>query len=565
MSVIQYIPEPFINALAWSVLHSFWQIFIIAIIWKVAMIMARKAPALIRQNLSIFALLTIPVVFLITFLRQYNIYKGAERIAFLEFEGMELQSIEAISSLYLLPRESNHFSQFFENFTPYIFWIYLAGIVILSIYFILSYSKVFRLKRKQLQSPPQDWLQSIRKISEKTLGSEKVKVFLSPHVTIPVVAGFFKPVILFPLAVSASLTIREVEEILLHELYHIRCNDHYINALQYILEILFFYHPCTWWISRELRIHREAKVDEWVVKQTNSPLNYAQTLINLEENRKKVLQPALAASSSQNSLFIRIKNIMHMKTRNFNPGQKIAAIVVIAAAGISLAWFNPPSFLTLADANDFSAAQNLQADNAITVNAGLTAEPETLPDEPKRIVLENGKSVQWGELSEEDKAEIRKAMEEARIAIREAMEEMRMELNSEKMKEELRQAQEDIRQAREEIRKAMEQVGNELNSEEFRREMRQVREEIRKALQNVNETMKDEQFKSEMQELSKELQQVFEEFDNFDWESFGYNMNALLEEVGKSMEIIGPALNEFFENLNLEEFFKEIEGEFEEN
>jgi len=254
-----------------------------------------------------------------------------------------------------------------------------------------------------------------------------------------------------------------------------------------------------------------------------------------------------------------------MKTRNFKPGQKIAAIVVIAAAGISLAWFNPPSFLTLADANDFPAAQNLQAENTIASNVGQTTEPRALPDEPTRIVLENGKSVQWGELSEEDKAEIRKAMEEARIAIREAMEEMRMELNSEKMKEEMRQAQEDIRQAREEMRKAMAQVDAEFNSEEFRREMRQVREEIRKALQNVNETMKDEQFKNEMQELSKELQQVFEELNNFDWEEFGSNLNALFEEVGISMEVLGPTLNEVFENLNLEELFKEIEGEFEEN
>ncbi|TVQ93076.1 MAG: hypothetical protein EA393_02630 [Bacteroidetes bacterium] len=558
MSVIQYIPEPFINALAWSVLHSFWQILIIAALWKISMFFARKAPALVRQNLSIFTMLTIPVVFLITFFKQYEIYKNVERIAFLEFEGMELQSIETLSSLYLLPRESNHLSQFFESYTPYIFWIYWAGIVFLSIYFILSYSKLFQLKRKQLKSPPQDWLQSIQKISDKTLGSQKVKVYLSPNVTIPIVAGFFKPVILFPLAVSASLTIREVEEILLHELYHIRCKDHYINALQYIFEILFFYHPCTWWISRNLRIQREAKVDEWVVKQTNSPLNYAQTLINLEENRKKVLQPALAASSSQNSLFIRIKNIMHMKTRNFKPGQKIAAIVVIAAASISLAWFNPPSFLTLADANDFPAAQNLQADNAIVLNAGQTTEQVTPPDEPKRIVLENGTTVQWQELSDEDKEEIRKAMEEARIAIRDAIGEVRAELNSEEIKKELHQA-------REEIRQALAEVKAEMNNEEFRAEMQQAREEIRKALQYMNQKIGDEQFKSEIEEVSKELQKVFEELNNFDWSELGNNLGIIMEEVGKSLEIIGPTLKEVFENLNLEELFKELENELQEN
>jgi flagellar biosynthesis GTPase FlhF len=245
-----------------------------------------------------------------------------------------------------------------------------------------------------------------------------------------------------------------------------------------------------------------------------------------------------------------------MKTRNFNPGQKIAAIIVIAAATISLAWMNPPSFLAFTDVTKENETffQVDESTPEITVSPSYTS--DSIPAEPGRIVLEDGKSIQWAELSEEEKEEVRQALQEARLAVREAMEEVRNELNSEEMKEEMRQA-------REEIRKALAEVKAEMNNEEFRAEMQQAREEIRKAIQEMNQTMNDEQFKAEMDEVSKELQKVFEELNNFDWEGLGNNLGIIMEEVGKSLEIIGPTLNEVFENLNLEELLKEIEYELE--
>jgi len=557
MRIIEYIPEPFVNALAWSILHSFWQIAVIALLWRVSIFFARKAPALVRQNLSIFALLTIPVVFIITFLKQYNIYNTVQRIAFVEFEGVGMQSLKGLSSLYILQKENTSFTNLLEGYSSYIFWIYLAGIVLMSFYFVISYSKLFRVKTRNLNQIPDAWLQTVSSARISSGISKKISVYLSQNVTVPLVAGFFKPVVLLPFAISASLSIQEVENILLHEFYHIRCKDHYVNAMQYVLEILFFYHPCTWWVSQTLRSQRESKVDEWVVKQTNKPLEYAQTLLYLEEKRQSSLQPVLAASSSKNTLLTRIKNIMHMKTRSFNPGQKIAAILVIAAATISLAWMNPPSFLafTEVDKDNETIYDVAESTPEIAVSATLTS--DSIPSEPGRIVLEDGKSIQWGELSDEDKKDILKSMEDARIAIRDAMEEVRAELNSEEMKKEMRQAREEIRQSLAEVR-------TEMNNEEFRAEMQKAREEIRKALQEMNQTMGDEQFKTEMNEVSKELQKVFEELNNVDWSEIGNNINSIMEDVGKSLEIIGPTLNEVFENLNLEELLKEIEYELQE-
>ncbi len=544
--MIDYIPDPFINALAWSIIHSLWQFLLIALLWKISMGFARKAPALVKQNLSIFAMALMPVAFLITFIRQYQIYSSVQRIAFVEFAEQLQQPLAGSGALFLLPKENNLISRWLETYSPFITGLYIAGIVLFSVYFIINYSRVYSLRRNNLTPLPAGWMDSVLSARKKAGILKTVKIRLSSAVSVPVVVGFFKPVILFPLAVASSLTLEQVEEILLHELYHIRCKDHYINALQHILEILFFYHPATWWISQALRTQRESKVDEWVVRQTDNPVNYAQTLLSLEENRNLNTHTALAATSSQSSLFNRIKNIMTMKTRKFKSGQKIAAMLVVAVAAISLAWINPAAvfFYNAPDETNIFETDP----QPLALAQAQESVPEPPKSEPRRIVLENGNSVAWSDLSEEEKEEVKQALQEAQIAVREAMEEVRAEFQSEEFKKEMQEA-------REEVRKAM----KEINNEEFRAEMRQAREEVRIALAEVDAALSDEEFQNEMREVSAELQKAFKELEKIDWSEMGEEMNIIMEEVGKSMEIIGPTLQEVFKELDFEEIMKEAE------
>ncbi len=554
MNILEYIPQPFIHALSWSILHSVWQIMAITLLWRISMWFARKAPAITRQNISIIALLTIPAITVITFFRQFSIFSQVQRIAYLEFEQASTHSLAVTNPLYIVQKENNSLWQFMEGYSPLIFWLYITGIVLFSLVFITSYSRLFHLKHKQRIQIPPSWKEVVASAHQKAKPGKGIELWLSPLVSIPIVVGFFKPVVLLPLAISASLTLKEVEDILLHEFYHIRCKDHYINALQYILEILFFYHPCTWWISNSIRNYRESKVDEWVVHQTLNPGKYAQTLLTLEQKRKGTYSAALSASSSSNLLLNRIKNIMHMKTRNFKPGQRIAALLVIAVATISLAWIKPPAFQTFsasdgATNNTIVQPQSHQQEEFFQEPAKTT---DHTNNEPDRLVLEDGMHIEWDALSEEDREEIRQALAEARIAVREAMQEVQTELNSEKMKK-----------VREEIRQAMKEMQQEFDSEEFRQEMRQAREEIRKAMKEANASWSDEEFQAEMKEVSRQLQMALHELDSVDWQGMSQELSIIMEETGKTIETIGPLLNDFFENLKLDELFLEIEKEME--
>ncbi|MFW5725985.1 MAG: M56 family metallopeptidase [Bacteroidota bacterium] len=579
MRILDHIPDPLVNALAWSLLHSLWQIAAIALLWRISLWFARKAPAMVKQNLSIFAMLATPVIFLITFFRQYNLYSNVERIAAIEYDMAAATQTAQMPDLYLLRQDAGWLSGYIETWAPYVFWLYWTGLVLFALSFMISWGKLYLLRTRNTHDVPESWHPVIASARITVKVGDKIKILLSSGVSVPLVAGFFKPVVLFPLGIASSLTMEEVEEILLHEFCHIRFRDHYINALQYIIEILFFYHPFIWWISGTLRQQREARVDEWVVSHTGNPLHYARTLITLEERRNANPQPALAATSSSNTLFTRIKNVMHMKTRKFNPGQKIAAILVIAGATLSLAWLSPTAYMAFT----YNTIGEPAVYDETAVQTNETSFRDTVPDpappqQPKSIVLDNGQSIEWGELSEEDRQEIEKALEEARTALTLAREEVIRELNSEEFRKEMEQAKAEIRQAfqkmhqevdseefkaemrkaREEMKKAMESVNAEMNSEEFRAEMQMAREEMKKAMAEMEELWSDEEFRKEMEEVSQELQKTFSEMEKIEWEKIANNLDNALQEAGKSMETLGPTLNEVFENF--EELLKEMEN-----
>ncbi len=65
------------------------------------------------------------------------------------------------------------------------------------------------------------------------------------------VIGAFSPVVLIPIGLLSGFSTAQVEAILAHELAHIRRNDYLINMLQSFVEVIFFFHPAIWWLSRK--------------------------------------------------------------------------------------------------------------------------------------------------------------------------------------------------------------------------------------------------------------------------------------------------------------------------
>ncbi len=185
--------------------------------------------------------------------------------------------------------------------------IWLAGVLLLEARTLAGWRAARHLRRSGVCAAPAAWRERLAGLAERMRVARPVALMESCRVDVPVVIGYFRPVILAPVALLAGMPAGQVEAILLHELAHIRRRDYLVNLLQAVVESLLFYHPAVWWISGLVRAERENCCDDLVLAARGNAGEYAAALTALEEARWAG-DPALAATGG--NLMQRIHRIL---------------------------------------------------------------------------------------------------------------------------------------------------------------------------------------------------------------------------------------------------------------
>ncbi|MCF7974347.1 MAG: right-handed parallel beta-helix repeat-containing protein [Phycisphaerae bacterium] len=126
-------------------------------------------------------------------------------------------------------------------------------------------------------------LQTVLDACRERLGlAAPVTLKLTPISGSPAVCGLRRPVILMPRDMLANLAPQELEAVLLHELGHVIRGDLWINVVQTLLQILYFYNPLVWLANWQIRKIREIAVDEAVlVALRDRAATYPETLVGV--------------------------------------------------------------------------------------------------------------------------------------------------------------------------------------------------------------------------------------------------------------------------------------------
>lgn len=146
-------------------------------------------------------------------------------------------------------------------------------------------------------------------------GRRAVQICTSADVDCPSVIGFFSPRVLIPVEMFEQLTATELEQIVLHEVGHLRRRDDWINLLQKIGLVLFPLNPSLLWIERRLCFERELACDDGVLRLTKAPKAYATCLTTLAEHRlaRRGLSLSLWAWERQSELSRRVYSILRWR------------------------------------------------------------------------------------------------------------------------------------------------------------------------------------------------------------------------------------------------------------
>lgn len=174
------------------------------------------------------------------------------------------------------------------DFTTPTYWlhvlvlIWVVSVVVGTLRTAISFGRVRRMKSRSVPLASTPGLDVINQLVQRIGYTGKFSVRVAA-VAAPLLVGFFRPVLLLPVALANQLTTEEAESVLLHELAHLRRYDHWWNLLQCLIEILFYYHPAVHWIGARIREEREYCCDDWVLAYGPGGLPYARALLHYGE------------------------------------------------------------------------------------------------------------------------------------------------------------------------------------------------------------------------------------------------------------------------------------------
>jgi hypothetical protein len=160
-------------------------------------------------------------------------------------------------------------------------------------------------------------------------------------VKVPLVTGFFKPILLVPFGLLTSLPEDQVEAMLLHELAHIRRKDYGINLLQAFAETIFFFNPGVLWLSSLMKEEREHCCDDIAIAATDDKICFVEALVTFEAYKSNATL-AMGFGGTKNHLLLRAKRIIYNHNKSLNKVEKaFLATSLLLTVVILLACSNP--------------------------------------------------------------------------------------------------------------------------------------------------------------------------------------------------------------------------------
>ncbi len=119
----------------------------------------------------------------------------------------------------------------------------------------------------------------------------------------PAVVGWFRSTIVIPQWLNAPENETALAWALRHELTHLKHRDPIANALRRLAQILFFFHPVTWWASRRWEAAVELACDRAVVRTDDDVTAYAEQLyailVQARQQRQRTMATGLFATRTQ--------------------------------------------------------------------------------------------------------------------------------------------------------------------------------------------------------------------------------------------------------------------------
>jgi bla regulator protein blaR1 len=323
--------DPLTAALGWALLHSLWQLALVATLAASADLVLRNRSAQARYLTATGALLLMMGAPAATFVMVQDAdpaparaarttVRAAAFVAEEEDVGGEARAVEGTSGLVPRSRSraaaapaagplaSLRLERRLAAALPAFVLAWAAGVGLLSVRVLGGWVVAQRLKRSGRPVAVEAWSHAAQRLCRRMRVWLPVRLCESALVEVPTVIGWLRPVVLLPASTLVGLSPAQLEALLAHELAHVRRFDYLVNLVQTMGETLLFYHPAVWWVSHRMRVEREHCCDDAAVAVCGDAVGYARALAELEGRRG--VAPALAVAADGGCLWLRVARLV---------------------------------------------------------------------------------------------------------------------------------------------------------------------------------------------------------------------------------------------------------------
>ncbi|MES2047799.1 MAG: M56 family metallopeptidase [Pseudomonadota bacterium] len=295
-----------------ALLHFVWQGAVIAFVTALGLFALQNAKAQTRYLLACTALTLCIALPLAHIVRAIDVLPLVDdKLAVLMVPGSKHMDDKLSSTLIVKDNaiwQASGIEAALKSSVPQVVAIWALGVALMA---LRMGAGLLWVRQRVIHGARQSnamWQARLDELARRMGIRRPIRLGISDQIESPVTAGWWRPIVILPAALLTGMPPDLLEALLAHELGHVKRFDYLVNLLQSAIEILLFYHPAVWWLSKQFRIEREQIADDLAASMLGEPRRLALALSELEQFQFS--PPQLAQAAHGGNLMSRIKHLI---------------------------------------------------------------------------------------------------------------------------------------------------------------------------------------------------------------------------------------------------------------
>lgn len=247
-------------------------------------------------------------------------------------------------------------STMLAQYSSWLFGATFVYLLVLSYHLLKLALSLFRIriiKQTTVYSSNQETLDLLNILRHKLGISRGVTIGSNDSARSPMTFGFRQPTIILP-SDSSNWDISMVENVLLHELGHIKRHDWLVFIFAYLVASLQWFNPFIWHSLTRLKLEAEFSCDNIVLSNGKSAGEFAAQILNIAKKSFESGKSELLAQSivENGDLSLRVENILS-KTRTMRPRSTVFIVIPLLAVAFVFTLISSGNVLAIEDESNY--------------------------------------------------------------------------------------------------------------------------------------------------------------------------------------------------------------------